>query len=127
MLGHVSESESEFLSTRAESILETVEKSNLNTAFWIVVALAAHKSVAPSLIHSWLDVEFGEKTDPARNSQRCRVFSSWRIFPVRSSPSGCLLRDIFRDLHVIQLVADEINSESLCIRVSRVPESRRPE
>ena len=89
MLGHVSESEFELLLTHIESILESAEKSDSNMASWFAMAFAARESVAPSLIHYWLVVEFGEKTDPVRNSQRCRVFSSWPSFPARSSPAGC--------------------------------------
>ena len=71
MLGHVSELESELLCTRTESISRKTEELDLAKAFWFVVALAAYKPVTPSSLRSWLEVDFGEKTDPARNSQKC--------------------------------------------------------
>ena len=61
MLGHVSELESELLWTRTESILETIEYSDLDMASWFAVALATRKPVAPSLLWSRLELEFGEK------------------------------------------------------------------
>ena len=74
MFGHMSESESKLFLTRTESNLEIVEKSDLVKASRFAVALAACKPVAPSLLWSRLELESGEKTDPDRNSQRCRVF-----------------------------------------------------